>query len=451
MHTAGRIAAAAAAFGAAWWLRFQSGWLPVTDPDPDLLPARYIQALPVALLATLVAARAAGLRHAVPRAAPRPALREFVAAATLSTLLLLATALLTRDMFQYSRGFLLLFGTSLVVFLPAGDIIARAIVGARRTTPVRVLLVGGTRSAAEFVNALARGSEGDVEIVGRAGPEGDGDAKHLGALADVPRLVGEHGVHRVIVMDDVLETADAEGLFRTLGDATADVGLAWRLPRPSGFPSPELDTLGPFAVAAYWESPLRGSAATLKRLVDVLLSLLLIPVLAPVMLVIALLVKLTSRGPVLHLQDRVGLDGQTFTMWKFRTMIADAESGTGPVFASPDDPRTTGPGRLLRRFSLDELPQIANVLRGDMSLVGPRPERPEFVEQFRQSFPGYMLRHSLKAGITGWAQVNGLRGRSSIEDRLAYDLEYARHWSLLFDLEILVRTVFQVLAGRNAY
>jgi exopolysaccharide biosynthesis polyprenyl glycosylphosphotransferase len=180
---------------------------------------------------------------------------------------------------------------------------------------------------------------------------------------------------------------------------------------------------------------------------DLLLSAILLVALSPLLLLLAVLVRLGSRGPALHRQERVGLDGRTFTMFKFRTMIEGAEDGTGPVFAEPGDPRRTPGGALLRRFSLDELPQLWNVLRGDMSLVGPRPERPAFVERFRREHPGYMLRHSLRAGVTGWAQVHGLRGRSSIEDRLAYDLDYARRWSLLLDVEILLRTVGQVLLG----
>jgi lipopolysaccharide/colanic/teichoic acid biosynthesis glycosyltransferase len=154
---------------------------------------------------------------------------------------------------------------------------------------------------------------------------------------------------------------------------------------------------------------------------------------------------------VLFIQERMGMDGRPFRMLKFRTMRSDAESESGPVFARPGDPRATAVGRVLRRTSLDELPQLWNVLRGEMSLVGPRPERAPFIEEFRRRFPGYMLRHAVKAGMTGWAQVHGLRGGSSLEDRLRYDLEYVDRWSLSLDLEILGRTALQVLVGRNAY
>ncbi len=453
--TAARLAAAAAAYGAAWWIRFEAlaGALPVRG-DADVLPSRYLAALPVALLAVIVACRAAGLRHEASPLAPPPAAREFLGSAALAVVLfVLATAMLSPDRFQYSRAFLGVLAAALALALPAGEAAARALLAARRGREEGILLVGDAAGAAAFAEALAGRSTAAGRVLGRAGPEGDapGAPPRLGALAEAPRIAAERRVRRVVVLHDAVAAPGAEDLFRALADGTADVGLAWRLPRPPGFPAPDLAALGPFAVASYWESPLGGGGAALKRALDVALAAVLGLLLSPLLLLLALLVRATSRGPVLHRQARVGLDGRTFTMLKFRTMVEGAEGATGPVFAAPGDPRRTAVGAILRRFSLDELPQLWNVLRGDMSLVGPRPERPEFVAQFRRALPGYMLRHSLRAGVTGWAQVNGLRGRSSIEARLAFDLEYARRWSLLFDLEILARTVLQVLAGRNAY
>ena len=194
-----------------------------------------------------------------------------------------------------------------------------------------------------------------------------------------------------------------------------------------------------------------ASHAASKRALDVSLAAVLLVVLSPLLLLIAVVVRATSPGPALFAQERMGLDGRRFEMLKFRTMRTGAEDETGPVFATRADPRATPVGRFLRRFSLDELPQLWNVLRGEMSLVGPRPERAPFIEQFRDRFPGYMLRHTVKAGMTGWAQVHGLRGGCSLEDRLRYDLEYVDRWSLSLDVEILGRTALQVLVGRNAY
>jgi exopolysaccharide biosynthesis polyprenyl glycosylphosphotransferase len=178
----------------------------------------------------------------------------------------------------------------------------------------------------------------------------------------------------------------------------------------------------------------------------------LLVLLAPLMVLVAIAIKLTSpRGPVFFIQERVGVNGRPFPCVKFRSMHVDAEAASGPVWASPNDGRTTPLGRFLRRFSIDELPQLVNVLAGDMSLVGPRPERPFFVAQFSQLIPRYDKRHQEKAGVTGWAQVNGLRGQTPVTERTLYDLFYVEHWSPAFDLKILLKTIAAVIRGRNAY
>jgi exopolysaccharide biosynthesis polyprenyl glycosylphosphotransferase len=185
-----------------------------------------------------------------------------------------------------------------------------------------------------------------------------------------------------------------------------------------------------------------------KRLFDIFTSLVCLLLLLPLFFIITLLVKLTDKGPVFYRQERVGRDGNKFFLYKFRTMITDAETKTGPVWAQAGDERVTKIGGILRRLNLDELPQFWNVLIGNMSLVGPRPERPHFVEQFREQVPHYMSRHKIKSGITGWAQIHGLRGNTSLEERIKYDLYYMENWTLLMDVEILLATFF---AFRNAY
>jgi Undecaprenyl-phosphate glucose phosphotransferase len=193
--------------------------------------------------------------------------------------------------------------------------------------------------------------------------------------------------------------------------------------------------------------PLQGVNSWIKRVIDVLLSGAAVILMAIPFGIIAALVKLTSPGPVFYRQERMGLDGKAFNVYKFRSMYVGAEDTTGPIWARKDDPRATPIGRWLRRVDLDELPQFLNVLRGDMSIVGPRPERPFFVEQFKHRIPQYMLRHKVKAGITGWAQVNGWRGNTSLEKRIEYDLYYIENWSVTLDLKImwltLVRGLFQ--------
>jgi exopolysaccharide biosynthesis polyprenyl glycosylphosphotransferase len=194
-----------------------------------------------------------------------------------------------------------------------------------------------------------------------------------------------------------------------------------------------------------------AAKATSKRALDITVSGLGMIAISPLLLLIALLVKLSSPGPVFIHQERTGLGEGTLVMHKFRTMRADAEAETGPVWAGTNDPRRTWIGPVLRRFSLDELPQLWNVLRGEMSLVGPRPERPVFVEDFKSRIQRYEDRHLVRPGLTGWAQVNDLRGQTSVEERLIYDLYYIENWSLAFDLKIILITLFRVFTHKNAY
>jgi putative colanic acid biosynthesis UDP-glucose lipid carrier transferase len=199
------------------------------------------------------------------------------------------------------------------------------------------------------------------------------------------------------------------------------------------------------------DSPHTGIDSTLKALEDFVLASLLLLAGIPFWIAIAIGVKVSSPGPVLYRQERVTWNGQKFAMFKFRSMPEDVESGSGPVWSRQGEGRATRFGSFLRRYSLDELPQLFNVLKGDMSLVGPRPERPEFVREFRQRIPGYMQKHLVKAGITGWAQVNDLRGDSDLEQRIQYDLYYIDNWSLWFDLRILALTLWHILTSRNAH
>jgi Undecaprenyl-phosphate glucose phosphotransferase len=215
-----------------------------------------------------------------------------------------------------------------------------------------------------------------------------------------------------------------------------------------------LEDLDGIPIISLNETPLSGWNSMTKRLMDVGVSatLLFLLCLVPVLPVIALLIRLFGgRGPVLLRQERMTLDGKSFQIFKFRTMVDDAEKETGPIFATSDDPRRTAIGAILRRHNLDELPQLINVLIGDMSLVGPRPERPPFVQQFRERMPEYMRRHRVKSGMTGWAQVNGWRGNTSIEKRIEHDLYYIENWSLVLDLKILVLTLFRGFGQKHAY
>jgi putative colanic acid biosynthesis UDP-glucose lipid carrier transferase len=188
-----------------------------------------------------------------------------------------------------------------------------------------------------------------------------------------------------------------------------------------------------------------------KRAVDLIFSGVVLVLLLPVMVVIAAAVKISSPGPVFYRQERMGLNGKKFKMLKFRSMPVDAEQQTGAVWARKGEDRATRAGAFLRRTSLDEIPQFINVLKGDMSIVGPRPERPVFIEQFREQVPQYMLRHKMKAGITGWAQVNGWRGNTSISKRIEFDIYYIRNWSLRLDFKIMLMTLWRGFTSEHAY
>jgi putative colanic acid biosynthesis UDP-glucose lipid carrier transferase len=198
-------------------------------------------------------------------------------------------------------------------------------------------------------------------------------------------------------------------------------------------------------------TPMDGLNRWIKAAEDKILALAILLVSSPLLLLIGIAVKATSKGPVLYTQERLSWNGMRFRMYKFRTMPLDAEASTGPIWASGLEGRATPVGSFLRRTSLDELPQFWNVLKGDMSIVGPRPERPVFVEQFRDQIPGYMQKHMVKGGITGWAQINGWRGDTDLQKRIEYDLYYIDNWSLWLDLKIMILTIFKGLVHPHAY
>ena len=276
----------------------------------------------------------------------------------------------------------------------------------------------------------------------------DGGIPVLGTLSDIERVLEKGDVSDVYVALDlsnygkILDTLKVVNKYvvnvRLIPDLFQLLTLKARVEDLDGFPVISVD-----------EPPLRGMMLLAKRLMDIGVSAAFLILFSPVLFVISLLIRLTSKGPVLYHQERMGLDGKKFVMHKFRTMVFDAESNTGPIMCSPDDPRMTKIGKFLRKFSLDEIPQLFNVLKGEMSLVGPRPERPVFVQEFREKIPKYMLRHKVKSGVTGWAQVHGLRQGTSIDKRLEYDFYYIQNWSLSLDLKILWKTLRKGFIDKN--
>jgi Undecaprenyl-phosphate glucose phosphotransferase len=272
----------------------------------------------------------------------------------------------------------------------------------------------------------------------------------LGRTEDLPRVLQQRTVDQVYIALPRHADTDLEHILWLLSDQVVDIRI---VPDFSQFVAlnASAEEFEGMPIISLTERPLHGWKRVSKRVFDVFLSIAGLVVLMPVMAVIALLVKLTSPGPVLYHQERIGYDGRKFRMFKFRSMYDDAERETGAVWAKRNDPRITPLGKFLRKFSLDELPQIWNVLRGDMSFVGPRPEREVFVDAFRKTIPRYMMRHKIKSGITGWAQINGLRGESPIEKRTQLDLFYIRNWSFWFDVKIILITIAKIFYDDHAY
>ena len=377
--------------------------------------------------------------------------------ATLFTVAILT--LLLRD-FHYHRAFVLL-GTALVI---AFDTVARVVhatlqwqAQANGVGDDRVILIGAGEIGRMLLQKIQAYPKLGYQVIGvidagRGSRSGlPGDVPVLGTLVDVPWIIDKYAVDEVIIG---LPESSQQELVNIISLCEREkVGIRV-FPDVFQFMASEvtIGDLGGLPLLTIRDVALQGWKLVVKRIVDIILSGIGLVILSPFMLLTALLVKLDSPGPVFYTQERMGLDARPFKIIKFRSMRADAES-SGPGWTKANDPRKTKLGSLMRRFNIDELPQLINVFLGDMSLVGPRPERPVYVEQFRQIIPRYMDRHREKAGITGWAQVNGLRGDTSIGERTKYDLWYIENWSIGLDLKILIRTVLQTIVGtnRNAY
>lgn len=276
----------------------------------------------------------------------------------------------------------------------------------------------------------------------------NGGVEVLGGIGELARVLDRGETSEVFVALDlnnygkILETIRVANNYivnvRLIPDLFQLLTLKANIQDLDGFPVISIDDVA-----------LRGIRSLVKRAFDIVVAALGLVILSPILLLIAILIKLGSRGRVFYLQERMGMDGRRFKMIKFRTMVSDAEKETGPVMCQPGDPRMTKFGRFLRRFSLDELPQLVNVLKGEMSLIGPRPERPEFVAQFADRIPKYMLRHKVKCGITGWAQVHNLRQDTPIDKRIEYDFYYIQNWSPALDLKIIWMTLRRGFIDRN--
>jgi Undecaprenyl-phosphate glucose phosphotransferase len=320
----------------------------------------------------------------------------------------------------------------------------------------RILIAGSGELGRLVADRILEHRELGYQIVGFVDDKAAGDhlgyrgLPLLGTIEEAADISGRETIDHLYValppeqhvqMLQLIESTSRECVdVKVVPDLLQVIALRARLEDLDGLPVININDV-----------PLQGFNAIVKRGIDIGISSVALLFLSIPLGVIAALVRATSRGAVFYRQERMGLDGKPFMIYKFRSMYQDAEAETGPVFASEDDPRRTPIGRMLRRSNLDELPQLWNVLKGDMSIVGPRPERPPFVAQFKDKIPQYMLRHKVKSGITGWAQVNGWRGNTSIEKRIEYDLYYIENWSVRLDLKIMWLTLVRGFFHKHAY
>ena len=335
-----------------------------------------------------------------------------------------------------------------------GRAIAYALIRFARARGVIVeptLIVGAGPIGVQVADTLSRHREfglapvGFLDVVdGRELP-----LPVLGEAAELETIVRDHDVRRVIVAFGSTREPDLVRILRTCDQLPVEVYLVPRFFELGVGPEgPEAEDLWGLPIVRLNRAAARRTGLRLKRVFDLVMSSILLLLTSPLMLTTAIAVRTSSHGPVLFRQERVGRQGKVFELLKFRTMSVNADSDTQWSVAS--DVRITAVGRFLRRTCLDELPQLFNVLRGDMSLVGPRPERPFFVDQFSSSIPRYVDRHRVPAGLTGWAQVHGLRGaNTSIPERIQLDNYYIEHWSLWRDLVILARTMRQLISGQG--
>ena len=459
LFTALRVLLDALLVGAAFWgayaLRFGS---PRTWPYPELPRAQ--ETFIVAALALVIwplSLRAMGLYRPQRQKTPLDEVFGVFKGTLAAGLLLVALTYFLRES-RYSRGTLALFTALSFVGISLERVFFKEILQAlrRRGYNLRyVLVLGAGRLARQVLEQIDLHRELGFRPVGclsvtrkRVGTSVAG-VEVVGTLRDLRSVLQSRGVDQVLVALPSRSVHHLPRIMEVCADTTVDVKLV-----PDVYQYATLfgglEEFGGLPIVNLQSSGVLGINAIAKRAFDVVLSSLFLVLLSPLLAVIALAVKANGRGSILYAQERVGLDGKAFRMLKFRTMRADAEAA-GPRFAADKDPRVTRVGALLRRASLDELPQLWNVLVGDMSLVGPRPERPVFIDQFRRHIPRYQLRHMVKSGMTGWAQIHGLRGNTSIQKRVEYDLYYIEHWSLLLDLRILARTVAFGFLSRNAY
>lgn len=449
------------AWAMAWFIRFNTA-LEVPKGVPSV--GLYVKLLPFIAVIWLGVFVASGFyrrsnRH---RSAILEAI-DIIQSSAIATLVFIAFTYFYEE-YRYSRIVIGIFAVLHPLFIITGrSLVRKALRRYRKRAPARRTLIIGS---GEFIDTAIRMAQlGDISSNDVAGVIliGDDDQMEIGRKiaaqrsltvfpdqSDWPTFFVEHPMQTVLVALPYKNFGWIEEKLEKIADQVPDVKLLPDLMKFTRLAA-GIELISGVPVISIHDSPLAGVQGIFKRALDIFGALVAILLFSPIMIALAILVPMSSPGPIFYRQERMGLDGRTFKMLKFRSMPVDAEKKTGAVFATAGDDRATWLGKFLRKTSLDELPQFFNVLSGDMSLVGPRPERPVFVNDFRRKIPGYFLRHKVKAGITGWAQVNGWRGDTSIEKRIECDLYYIQNWSLGFDIRILLLTFVRGFIHKNAY
>lgn len=384
---------------------------------------------------------------------------DITKACSFSVLILVTLTFFFRQ-YDYSRLMFATFWIMTIVAMSIERVVFREVLRyvRRKGYNLRFAVIVGTGKTAEDIfRRIDIHPELGIKVVGfiSSNPGYLQDNKKgripvFGTYDNIKEIIRDKRIDQVIIALPAEEHQITIDLLKRIDDEMVDIKVVpdiWEFMTLRG----GIDELDGLPIITLQDTPLYGWNIVLKRITDMVLSIIAIIISAPLMMLIAVINKLASPGPILYRQERMGLDGKNFDMFKFRSMEMDAEDKAGAVWAKENDPRRTKFGAFLRKTSLDELPQFFNVLKGDMSIVGPRPERPVFIEEFRKNIPGYMLRHKMKAGITGLAQVNGWRGNTSLEKRIECDLFYIENWSLWLDIKIMWLTIWKGLVNKNAY
>lgn len=439
-----------------YYLRFYSGIVPVYKGIPPF--RTYLTLLIFMIPLWGIVFRIFGLYRPRRVSTRLSEIADIGKASTFATLILISLTFLFRQ-YEFSRMTFFYFWLLNIISLSLTRILFREFLRFLRQKGYNqryALIVGTENLGQDLVKKLRKHPELGIQISGFL----TNDSTVVGNTLQGIRVLGRHSDVRAFVVKHTIDIVfialpfNAHNQLREvlnyLGDEMVSIMV---LPDLFEFITlrGSVSEFEGMPLISLRDTPLYGWNSIVKRLLDIVVASIVLMCASPLLGIIALLIKSTSHGPVFFKQERMGMDGRIFHMIKFRTMEVNAEMTTGPVWTKQDDPRCTKIGKLLRKTSLDELPQFFNVLRGDMSIVGPRPERPVFIENFRNAIPKYMLRHKMKAGITGWAQVSGWRGNTSLEKRIEYDLYYIENWSLHFDLKIIWLTFWNGFINKHAY